>query len=108
MKIKIENRLDASSAIYSYDCEDNTIKKTVEQAVKAQVSLYGASLSGTDLRYARLQGADLRYADLQGADLRGADLRGADLRYARLQGADLRCADLVGTGFEDLCRNNNK
>ncbi len=51
--------------------------------------LYGADLSGADLRRACLYGADLYGADLRRACLYGADLSGADLRRADLSGADL-------------------
>ena len=56
--------------------------------------LYGADLSGADLRRAYLSGADLYGADLRRADLSGAYLYGADLRRAYLYGADLSGADL--------------
>lgn len=46
--------------------------------------LYGADLSGADLRRADLSGAYLRHADLRDADLRDADLRHANLRDADL------------------------
>ena len=100
MKIQIKNRFD-DSVIFEYDCEDNTIKKIVIEAVKNKISLRGAylrwaDLRGAYLRWADLQGADLRWADLQGANLRGADLRWADLQGADLQGADLQGADLRG------------
>ena len=90
MKIQIKNRFD-DSVIFEYDCEDNTIKKIVIEAVKNKISLRGAYL-----RWADLRGAYLRGADLQGADLRWADLQGADLRGANLRGADLdfSCWDL--------------
>jgi hypothetical protein len=66
-----------------------------------RASLFGANLSGADLRGANLSGADLRGANLSGADLRGADLSGAnlsraDLSDANLFGADLSGADLIG------------
>ena len=45
--------------LFAFETEDNTIKKTLEEAVR--------------------RGADLRGADLRGANLRGADLRGAKI-----------------------------
>ena len=75
--IKIESIF--GKLLFEHEAEDNTIKKTLEEAAKS-----GADLRGADLRGAYLGGADLRGAYLGDADLRGADLRGADLRGAYL------------------------
>ena len=96
IKIEIKNRL-SGSIIFEYTKENNTIKETIEKAIKDSADLGGANLRGANLRGADLRGANLRYADLGGANLRGAnlgyaDLRGADLRYADLRGANLRGA----------------
>jgi len=127
MKIEIKNRFTLN-VLFSYECEENTILKTVNEALKKDANLRSANLQGADLQDANLQGADLRGADLrgaylqgaylqdanlQGADLRGADLQGAylqdanlqgaDLRGANLQGADLRGADLQGADLDFSC-----
>jgi hypothetical protein len=103
IKIEIKNRW-TGSILFEYLSENNTIKKTVSEAIKSgadlceaylcEAYLCEADLRGADLREAYLRGADLREADLRGADLRGADLREADLREADLRGADLCGADL--------------
>ena len=80
MKIEIKNRFTLN-VLFSYECEENTILKTVNEALKKD-----ANLQGADLRGANLQGADL-----QGADLRGADLQGADLDFSCLP---LSCGSL--------------
>lgn len=84
IKISIKNRW-TGSILFEYSSVDNTLAKTVTEALKG-----GANLRGADLRGAGLCNADLYGADLYGADLRGADLRGACLRGADLCGADLR------------------
>ena len=61
--------------------------------------LYGAKLSGTDLRYARLAGATLSGVDLHGADLRHADFNGADLIDANLRHVNASHADFSGADF---------
>ena len=106
--------------IFKHEAENNTVKTTVEEAVKKNVSLNGADLVGADLRNAALNGADLdgailrntslkkadlAWADLKGADLKGADLKGADLSWADLEdailiGADLKDANLIGAFLE--------
>ena len=88
-KIEIKNRW-TGEVIFSHECEDNTIAKTVMGAVRQPADLRSADLRYADLRYADLRSADLRSADLRYADLSYADLRSADLRYADLSYADLR------------------
>ncbi len=105
IKIEIKNKL-TGKILFEYEKENNTVKDTIEEAIKQDAYLEGADLRGTylggaDLRGTYLRGADLRgaylrSAYLEGADLRGADLGGAYLRGADLEDADLRSADLRG------------
>ena len=69
IKIEIKNRF-TGKILFEYEKVDNTIKATLEEAVK----------NGANLR-----GANLRDADLGGAYLGDADLRGAYLGDAYLQ-----------------------
>ena len=78
MKLSILSRFNAS-ILFEYEAEENSLKITLQLAVKT-----GANLCGANLRGANLYGADLR-----GADLRGANLYGADLRDANLDGEKL-------------------
>ena len=87
MKTKIQIKSIFGSALFDFEKENNTIKDTVEHAVKEK-----ADLSYADLRYADLRSANLRYADLRSADLRSANLSSANLRSADLSSADLRSA----------------
>jgi len=103
MKIQIKHSFN-SSILFEYECENNTIKKTLIQGVKIGANLrcadlYGACLYGADLYGANLYGADLRGANLYCADLRGANLYGANLRGASLEGANLEGADLYGANL---------
>ena len=102
IKISIKNRW-TGSILFEYSSVDNTLAKTVTEALKGDANLRDANLRGAYLRGAYLCGADLCGADLRNADLRDADLRGADLRGADLRGADLRGAYLCGA---DLCGAN--
>ena len=54
--------------IFKHEAENNTVKLTVEEAVKNDINLALA---------------DLGDAELEGADLEGADLEGANLRNTR-------------------------
>ena len=89
MRKTIKIKSTSGDVLYEHTCEDNSVKKTVEEAVRDKVLLSGADLSGADLCDANLRGANLRDADLSDADLRGANLRGAYLSGANLRGANL-------------------
>ena len=117
IKIEIKNRW-TGNILFEYLSENNTIKKTVSEAIKSEANLREANLREANLRRANLRranlrGANLYGADLYGADLRGADLCGADLCGADLYGADLRRANLCGANLcganlcgADLCGAN--
>ena len=77
--IKIEIKSVFRKVIFEYECENNTMKKTVEKAIEGK--------------------ADLRWADLSSSDLRSADLRWADLRSANLRSADLSSAKNKETAY---------
>ena len=110
IKISIKNRW-TGSILFEYSSVNNTLAKTVTEALKGDAylcnadlrdaDLYGANLYGADLRGADLRDADLRDADLRRADLRGADLYGANQYGANLYGADLRGADLYGANLRE-------
>jgi hypothetical protein len=88
MKIEITNRY-TEEVIYSHECEGNTIKKTVEKAVKVNANLRNADLRNADLWKADLRNADLENANLWNANIGKANLRNADLRNANLENAKL-------------------
>ena len=98
MKNKIKIKDIFGKVLFTYECEYNSMKKTVEEAVKQKISLYCADLNGVDLR-----GADLNYVNLNDAKVCGADLSGANLYGANLRGADLCCANLNDA---NLCCSN--
>ena len=66
IKIEIKNRW-TGNILFEYLSENNTIKKTVSEAIKSEANLRGANLRGANLRRANLCGADLYGADLCGA-----------------------------------------
>ncbi len=84
IKIEIKNRF-TGKIIFEFETENNTIKKTLEEARNKGAYLQGAYLRGADLQGAYLQGAYLRGAYLQGAYLRGADLRGDGTKIKKAQ-----------------------
>jgi len=98
MKTKIQIKSVFGNILFEHEREDNSMCKTLMEAIKS-----GANLRGADLRDANLRGANLRGADLRGANLRGANLSCADLSYADLSRADLSRADL---SYADLSYAN--
>ena len=91
MNIQIKSRFSAE-VLFEHDCENNSIRLTLELAIKSRADLIGADLSAANLR-----GANLRHADLSGAYLDGAYLDGAYLDGAYLAGAYLKNKEkLVG------------
>ena len=101
MKTKLQIKSVFGSILFEYESENNTLKKTIEKAVKRGAYLRGANLGGADLGGAYLRGAYLRGAYLGGANLGGADLRGANLGGANLYDAYLRGAYLRGANLYD-------
>ena len=101
MKTKIKLKRTNGDVIFSHECEDNSVAKTIE-ALRTSgkefdlhyADLYCADLRNACLRSADLCGAYLRHAYLSYAYLSCADLSGADLSYADLRNADLSGADL--------------
>ena len=93
-KVKLQIKTWSGTVLFEYESVDNTIRKTVEEAVKVKADLSSADLSYADLRSANLRSADLRSANLSYANLRYADLSYANLSYADLSSADLSSANL--------------
>ncbi len=89
MRIEIKSRFDAS-VLFAHEAEGNTLKITVEAAVKARANLACANLVG-----ANLVGANLADANLVGAYLARANLADANLADANLTGAYLAGANQV-------------
>jgi len=97
MKTKLEIRSIFGKVLFTYESEDNTIKKTLLEAIKK-----GANLTDAYLRGANLQGANLQGAYLQGANLQGANLQGANLLDANLLDANLLDANLTDANIEGV------
>ena len=93
MKIQITSRWPGALK-FEHECENNTVRKTLEAAAEQGSDLRGADLSGSDLQGAYLSGADLQGTYLSGSDLQDAYLRFSDLRVSNLRGANLRDANL--------------
>ena len=107
LKLQIKNRF-TGSVLFEYEKEDNTMRQTVEEAIKSYANLSSADLSYADLRSADLRSADLRSANLSYANLSYANLRSANLRSADLSSADLSSANLsyANLSYADLSYAN--
>ena len=87
--------------LFSHTAENNSIKITVEEAVKMNVRLTLADLAGADLAWADLAGANLESANLESANLSWADLADANLKEANLKEANLKGAFLEGADLTE-------
>ena len=106
-------RWDNDEVIFSYTCENNTIGKTVEDAVKNGINLSYVYLSHADLKIIDLSNAKLSYANLSNANLYFANLMGVDLSYADLNNANLYNSNLykaylinANLTYTNLCQAN--
>lgn len=68
MATKIQIKSIDGNLLFEHEAENNSIKKTVEAAVKNGVKLVGADLSHANLSFAKLTGVVLRDANLRGVD----------------------------------------
>jgi uncharacterized protein YjbI with pentapeptide repeats len=93
VKLQITSWLNGS-VLFEYECIDNTIAKTVTEAVAGSANLRYADLGSANLGSANLGSANLRSANLGSANLGSANLRYANLRYENLGSANLRYANL--------------
>ena len=64
MKIKIQIKSVSGKVLFELEKENNTIKETLEQAVKENANLEYANLENANLEYANLEYANLRNANL--------------------------------------------
>ena len=87
--------------IFKHEAENNTVKLTVEEAVKKNVCLTLADLEGAELAGANLKGAIFRGANLRGANLKSAELAWANLSDADLREANFSMANLYRTNLDD-------
>ena len=65
MKIKIQIKSVLGEVLFELEKENNTIKETLEQAVKENANLRNANLRNANLRNANLINANLEYANLE-------------------------------------------
>jgi hypothetical protein len=100
MRIKIKDRLNGK-VLFAHGQENNSIKITLEAAVKA-----GVDLSYADLKSAYLGNANLGNAHLNGANLNGAYMGNAYLKSAYLGGTNLGNAYLNGADLSDAYLGN--
>ena len=110
MKETIEiRRWDNDEVIFSYACENNTICKTIKEAINQDVSLAYADLSNYcfdsfDLSNINLSHAKLNNCFFDYAKLTNANLDGTDLTDSILDLCDITHKQLINAvGINDQC-----
>ena len=86
--------------LFVHTVKNNSIKITVEEAVKKNVNLFEANLANAKLKRVNFKGANLYWVDLEGANLEGANLEGAYLTGVNFEGADLTGANFEGANLK--------
>ena len=79
MKTNIQIKNTNGFVLFEHESENNSLAKTLAEAIEG-----GADLRGANLRGANLHDANLGEADLRDADLRDANLGGANLDFSVL------------------------
>ena len=105
--LQIKNRY-THKVIFEYTCNDNTMKQTVEEAIRQKISLGGADLSYLDLSCMDLSYADLNTTDLKYTDLSYSNLECANLSYSNLESADLSEANLRNCDLDEVYLKDTK
>ncbi|MDD4730071.1 MAG: pentapeptide repeat-containing protein [Dysgonamonadaceae bacterium] len=110
MTTKIELKRINGDIIFSHECENNSVAKTIEafRTSGAKFDLSGANLKYADLSNTNLNGVNLSDANLIGVDLSGSNLKDANLDDTNLRWADLSDADLSNTSLRYTDLSNSK
>ena len=95
MKIEIKNRF-TGAVIFAYEKENNTIKDTVEEAIRLNVSL----------EFAYLENFDFRNCNFRYADFKNCNFKYADFEYSNLESANLTA--IKADFFEILSKAPNE
>jgi len=106
-KIEIKHKF-TNEVLFSHECENNTIKITLELAVKSSSNLSYSDLRGSDLRGSDLSGSNLSNSNLSNSNLSYSDLRGSDLSNSDLRRSNLRGSDLSGSNLSNSNLSNSE
>lgn len=98
---KIELKHNSGRVIFSYECEDNSIGKTIMEAVKIGVSLIGVNLIGCTIFDTILDGVDFRYANLSRCLFVNCSLENSSFDDANLYRTKFRECNLQRAQFCD-------
>ena len=95
-------RCDNNKVIFSHTCENNTIGKTVKEAIRQGISLVYANLLNADLSNIDFSGVNLSYANLSWSNLNDCNLSYADLSYSNCFRSDFNNCNLTGTNLKSV------
>jgi hypothetical protein len=102
--IKIQIKSIIGTILFEYEKENNTIKDTLEEAIKQNANLQNANLYNANLENAYLENAYLQNANLENAYLQNANLYNANLENANLYNANLENAYLQNAYLPMWCK----
>ena len=108
MKIKIEIKSVFGKVLFALEKENNTIKDTLEEAVRNNVNLEYADLRNANLENANLFNSSLYNANLENANLYNSSLYNANLENANLEDVNLEYANLINANLYNANLYNAK
>jgi uncharacterized protein YjbI with pentapeptide repeats len=85
------------SVLFSYECEDNDIRKTLDAAIAQGAELSGARFDGCDL-----SNMDLSHGWLAGAQFKDCDLSNTKFDHAYMEGALFENSNLDQASFNNV------
>lgn len=112
----MKNTLKTVAGVTLHECESETFRTCIDDAIFKGVNLDNADLSGQDLeginlsgqsiRWANFENARLAFANLQGCNLNGSNFRRTNLFSSNLQGAYMKGTDIHGANFSNANLKN--
>lgn len=112
----MKNILKTVAGVTLHECESETFRACIEEAIFKGVNLDNSDFSGQDLeginlsaqsiRWANFENARLAFANLQGCNLNGSNFRRTNLFSSSLQGAYMKGTDIHGANFSNANLGN--
>lgn len=110
------NTLKTVAGVTLYECESETLKGCIEQAISNGINLdnadfsgfnlEGVNLAGLSMRFATFENTNLAFSNLQACDLSGSNFRRTNLFNANLQGSQMKGTDIHGANFSNANLRN--
>ena len=105
MKIEIKHKF-TGAVIFAYEKEKNTIKDTIEEAVRLNVSLAFSNLAYSYLEYSNFENANFENCNFEYCNLKNCNLQNCNFESANFKNASLQNADFENCNFKNANLKN--